>query len=363
MEKVLHWKGRAPPAPNGSVAPPHKKWCIEHDQVENIAKELCEDILKGSALWEEAYENSGVIKKRTKCMDALEGPILRYSPIVYDAAVNNHRLLQILVAGFTNEVMELKKSVMDRNDDKMLAPSFFHFVQNYLLSGSQILDERGPDGKRFLLPGLGNSCAWPERVIGLLQSDPNAAIISWLEVVLWRLHAHYILVGTAAAGNAAGGSGQQRTLEMCRGGLISTIYAFVLDEVAELVLTHNDGECVPKVLGVFKAMNEKMRTTGESGPLLNYSVGVQAVLRIQAIRLRSQAWADEHFSLEQMGIGGKKVLAHYLGKHHAKLFHGEARAGAFAFLEKKGAIGSADLEKWRGKIQRGLTDEQLCRLL
>jgi hypothetical protein len=333
--------------------------------VENIAKELCDDILKGSALWEEPYENADVIKKRMKCMDALEGPILRYSPIVYDAAVKNHHLWQIMVAGFTNEVKELKQSVMDHNHDKIQAPSFFHSVQNYLLSGSQIMDERGPDGKRFLLPGLGNSCAWPERVIDLLQSDPDTAFISWLEVVLWRLNAHYSLVGNAVTGftAAAGGSAQQRTLETCRCGLISTIYALVLDEVAELVLTHNDGDCVPKVLGVFKAMNEKMRSTGESGALLNYSIGLQAVLRIQAIRLRSQAWADEHFSLEQMGLGGKKVLGHYLGKQHAKLYRTEARAGAFAFLEKKGAIGSADLEKWRDKIQRGLTDEQLCRLL
>jgi hypothetical protein len=330
------------------MAPPHKQWCIEHDQVDKIAKEMCEAILKGVDAWGEPVGHPGVMDKRMKCLDALEGPILRYSPIVYDAAAKNYNLCKVLVTGFYNEVKELEEAVADRDLDIIQGPSFFNNVHNYLLSGSQIIDERGPDGKRFLLPGLGNSCAWPERVLGVLQSD-QAAFIAWLEVVVWKHRGHY-----------TPGNDGARTVQGCRDGLIGTIYALVLVQVVELLL-HED--YVPQVLTLFKAMNEIMRSSGESGPLLNYCFSLQAVLRIQAIRLRSQAWADEHFSLEQMGLAGKKVLGHYLGKSHARMFRTESRACAYAFIDKQGVVDGADMQKWKDNLGRGLTDEQLCRLL
>ena len=131
--------------------------------------------------------------------------------------------------------------------------------------------------------------------------------------------------------------------------LVGTIYALVLDDVADLILSHH-------VDGSWRALGETMRVIMSQEDRLcpnlvveAYAYALTAVVREQAKRLRGMDWFDVHVSLSGVHIQERsKEMVMY-----ATL----ARANALAYIEVGGSITNEDLMPWMEKCDEDIVSD------
>uniref|UniRef100_A0A7S2E9E5 MYND-type domain-containing protein n=1 Tax=Trieres chinensis TaxID=1514140 RepID=A0A7S2E9E5_TRICV len=352
-----HWKGQNAPRSNAYptgeavVVPPHKQWCIADKDVDSTAQRLANQIAAGTCQTLEPIDD----ETREIRRNAIEHPALRCSTRVYDAAVEKYGLHESIRLGLWEELLDLQSLMQARDAPRLAArmaeAGFAHCVFNYLLTGSAVLDDRAPGG-RFFFPGLrgfGSSCGDDGRILHLIRSH-EGVWRAWITVLSANVAAHTWGVSDILP---------DRSHLRCRDMLIGTIFALTQTEVAEMVLSDQAGD-IDGTVWNFKEMNEALMHSGEDGPIMNWTLTAENVLRVQATRLKSEEWANDATGLDKFDLAdGTGPNAHLITFYENPVVQG----GAFALVHKRAAITGADLEPWAERIKEGLSIKELCDIL
>ena len=128
---------------------------------------------------------------------------------------------------------------------------------------------------------------------------------------------------------------------MPRDILVGKIYALVLDDVADLILSHHVEETWRTLGGTMRVVMSQEDRLDPNVVVEAYAYALTAVVREQAKRLRGRDWADVHVPLSGVHIRERsKEMVMY-----ATL----ARANALAYIEVGGSITNEDLRPWMEK--------------
>jgi len=302
-------------------------------------------------------------------VETFESPDVRYAPAVYEAACSKFGMHQHVVRMLDEEASSLSPP-WSKGKHSRPRPSFAHYFLNNCLSGMWMHVGSGCGGSRrgssagedqaqsggadrglrtFLRHG--NSCADGRRVLALLTSDLERAWPAWLRMVTAHVRYYYGHVETLSGRQISSMPeyARQDLKAVPRDILVGTIYALVLDDVADVVLTHHATE-------TWDAMGDMMRTVMSNEDRLDpnvvveaYAYALTALVREQAKRLKGREWADIKMPLAAVNVRARsKELIMY-----ATL----ARANALAYIEARGSITNDDLRPWMERCDERHIDE------